>query len=216
MNGFFVTGTDTGVGKTTVAAAIARRARALGKRVFAFKPVETGCERRPGLGPDQTLLCAASGGWQTGPLQGLYQLASPVAPAVAAEEEGRTIDLGAIEAHAREGSGLADITIVEGAGGWRVPVTAREDISAIAQRLGLPVIVVARAGLGTINHSVLTLETVERDGCAIATLVMSRRPEEDRAFTESNLEQIGRRWHGPSLVYEGDDAVFDQLLKRFT
>lgn len=216
MNGFFVTGTDTGVGKTTVAAAIARRARVLGKRVFAFKPVETGCERRPGLGPDQTVLCAAAGGWQTGPLQGLYQLASPVAPAVAAEEEGRTIDLGSIEAHVHEGSGRADITIVEGAGGWRVPVTTRDDISAIAQRLELPVIVVARAGLGTINHSVLTLQAVEHDGCRVAALVMSRRPEEDRAFTASNLDQVARRWSGPSFVYEGDDAVFDQLLKRFT
>ena len=212
MNGFFVTGTDTGVGKTTVTAAIARRGRALGLRMFAFKPVETGCERGA-LGPDQTALCDAAGGWQQGPLRGIYQLASPVAPAVAAEEEGRTIDLGEIEARALEGAGQADVTVVEGAGGWRVPVTSREDIGGLARRLGLPVIIVARASLGTINHSVLTLEAVERDGCSVAALVMSRRPDEDPAFAHSNAQQIARWWNGLVLTYEGDDAALDPLFR---
>lgn len=217
MNGFFVTGTDTGVGKTTVTSAIARRGRALGLRMFAFKPVETGCERSGALGPDQAALCEAAGGWQQGPLRGIYQLASPVAPAVAAEEERRTIDLAEIEARAREGATQADVTLVEGAGGWRVPVTPTEDIGGVAKRLGLPVIVVARASLGTINHSVLTLEAVQRDGCSVAALVMSRRPDEDPAFAQSNAQQIARWWKGLVLTYEGDDNALDPLfhMKKF-
>lgn len=217
MTGLFITGTDTGVGKTTVTAALARRWTALGHRAFAFKPVETGCDPAGGLGPDQTILCEAAGGWQQGPLRGLYQMRSPVAPAVAATEEGSTIDLAAIERCVREGTAQADLTLVEGAGGWRVPVTANEDIGSIARRLGLPVIVVARAGLGTINHSLLTLETVERDGCKVAALVMSRRPDEERAFATSNLEQIGRLWRGRQVMYEGDDAALDVLfhMKKF-
>jgi dethiobiotin synthetase len=93
-----------------------------------------------------------------------------------------------------------------------VPVTPREDIGGLAKRLGLPVIIVARASLGTINHSVLTLEAVQRDGCSVAALVMSRRPDEDSAFAQSNAQQITRWWKGLVLTYEGDDAALDPLF----
>ncbi len=214
MKQLFVTGTDTGVGKTFVTAAIARRARALGKKVFAFKPIETGCdlvgERR--IGPDQELISEAAGNWQTGEQRGLYQLSRPVAPWVAAQIDGVQIDMEKIAATARSVPD-AQLVVVEGAGGWRVPITEAEDMSHLARRLGGEVVIAARAGLGTINHSVLTIEAVERDGLRIAALVLSRRPDEDPEFVSSNREQIRRYWKGNVLVLDTDAAELDALIR---
>jgi dethiobiotin synthetase len=214
MTGYFVTGTDTGVGKTTVTQALSRCVRTLGKKVFAFKPIETGCElvgdRRVGM--DMDALWKAAGSWQTGELRGVYQFLSPVAPRVAAREESVEIDLGRIERVYREGVAQSDVSLVEGAGGWRVPVTATTDTSHLARLTGLPVLVVCRATLGTINHSLLTIEAVQRDGCRVAALVLSRRPEESIEFARSNRDQILERWKGTVLIYEGSDAVFRPLF----
>ncbi|HMG56379.1 MAG TPA: dethiobiotin synthase, partial [Kofleriaceae bacterium] len=165
MNGRFVTGTDTDVGKTFVACALACRAVARGHKVFAFKPIETGClPSRPGaldlVGADQELLAAAAGDWQTGPLRGVYRFPLPAAPLVAADHAHSSIDLPLIERTARSAvvQHQVSLTLIEGAGGWRVPITPEADMAGLARRFGFPVIVVARAGLGTINHSLLTLE----------------------------------------------------------
>lgn len=195
---YFVTGTDTGVGKTFVSAALLREARALGKRVFGFKPIETGCAGE--LGDDQRLLCEAAGGWQRGPQQGLYRLRRPVAPRVAAEAEGVAIDLDLV---VRTAQADADLTVVEGAGGWRVPITADADMSTLGRRLGAPVILVARAGLGTINHSLLSIEAIERDGCRLAGVILSCRPDESLAFAEENAAEIRRLWQGQAFVFHG-------------
>lgn len=213
MKRLFITGTDTGVGKTFVTAALARRARQLHKQVFAFKPIETGCERIDGrlVGPDQEIVSEAAGNWQVGAQRGTYQLIHPVAPLVAARAESTVIDLGHIVSVAT-GAPAVDLLLVEGAGGWRVPITETEDMSDLARRLAAPVVVVARATLGTINHSLLTLEAVERDGHAVAALVLSRRPEEDLDFARSNAEQIARRWPGKLLLLDTDASVLDPLL----
>jgi dethiobiotin synthetase len=213
MRRLFVTGTDTGAGKTFVTAAIARRARALRKKVFAFKPVETGCERINGrlVGPDQEIICEAAGGWQTGAQRGLYQLVAPLAPYVAAVEEKTTLDLQRMVDTANSVSDI-DVLAVEGAGGWRVPITADADMSALARLLSADVVIAARAGLGTINHSLLTIEAIERDGLAIAALVLSRRPEEDRAFADSNREQIVRVWKGNVIILDTDPTVLDAVI----
>lgn len=204
MAGYFVTGTDTGVGKTFVTCALARRGVAAGKRVFAFKPIETGVV---GLeGEDQAALCAAAGNWQAGPLRGLYRFPMPAAPLVAATED---IDVELILRTARE---PADLTLVEGAGGWRVPVTASLDMGGLAKRLGLPVILVARGSLGTINHSLLSIEAIERDGCTLAGVVLSVRPEDDPAFASSNAAQIRRVWPGAVELFDGAAGG----LERFT
>ena len=213
MRRLFVTGTDTGAGKTFVTAAIARRARALRKKVFAFKPVETGCERIGGrlVGPDQEIITEAAGGWQTGPQRGLYQLVAPLAPYVAALEEKTRLDLDRMVETANSVPD-ADVLVVEGAGGWRVPITVDGDMSALATRLAADVVIAARAGLGTINHSLLTIEAVERDGLKIAGLVLSRRPEEDAGFAESNREQILRKWKGSVIILDTAPSVLDPLL----
>lgn len=212
MHGYFVTGTDTGVGKTFTSAALASRGRALGKRVFAFKPIETGCA--PPEGEDQRTLSVAAGDWQTGSMRGLYQLSRPVAPLVAAEAEHRVIDLDLVDVTIRESAAHADLVIVEGAGGWRVPITPTIDMAAFACRLGLPVVVVARATLGTINHSLLTLEAVERDGATVAALILSRQPSDDPEFAASNAHEIARRWPGRVITLATDSSALDPLIAR--
>ncbi|MEJ7600149.1 MAG: dethiobiotin synthase [Kofleriaceae bacterium] len=201
MIGYFVTGTDTGVGKTFVTAALAREARALGVKVFAFKPVETGCSEVAGelRGDDQLVLAEAAGGWQTGRLLGLYQFRDPVAPLVASREAGTPIDIAAICSTARHTP--AALTLVEGAGGWRVPITETVDMGGLAQRLGLPVILVARAGLGTINHSLLTAEAIARDGCSLAAIVLSCIPTDSLPFADSNVAEIKRHVGCPVMVH---------------
>jgi dethiobiotin synthetase len=189
VKGFFVTGTGTGVGKTFITATLAERAAAIGKRVFAFKPIETGCDSR---GEDQERLAAAAGDWQRDELRNLYCFKRAVAPLAAAQAEGRTIDLDRIEAVFRRGCSQADVALVEGAGGWRVPITEAEDMGSLARRLRLPVVVVASAGLGTINHSVLTVEAILRDRCEVALVVLSVRPDEDINFAAENAAEIQR------------------------
>jgi dethiobiotin synthetase len=216
VNGVFVTGTDTNVGKTFVACALARRAHARGHKVFAFKPIETGCTSTPNgyLGADQELLAVAAGDWQTGALRGLYRFPLPAAPLVAAQQAGSAIDLELVERTMQDGAAQsgASWTLVEGAGGWRVPITPDADMAALARRLRLPVLVVARAGLGTINHSLLTLEAIERDGLSVAGLVLSRHETDDPAAAESNLAQIRRCWTGTILILSTDPLVLDRLL----
>jgi dethiobiotin synthetase len=210
LKGWFVTGTDTGVGKTYVAAALARRARHHGAKVFAFKPIETGCV---GLGEDQRELCAAAGAWQAGDLAGLYRFSKPVAPRVAAAAEGTEIDIDRICQVAAEGSRLADLTIVEGAGGWRVPVTDRVDMASLAVQVGLPVVVAARAALGTINHSLLTVQAIEADGCTVSALVLSQLPSDSEELATSNCMEISRLWSGEIVLLRADPTVLDPLIR---
>jgi dethiobiotin synthetase len=215
--GYFVTGTDTSVGKTYVTCVLARRARQHGQKVFAFKPIESGCERRPDgtyVGADQELLVEAAGRWQSGRLRGLYQLPLPAAPLVAAEAAGTVIDLDlvvdvATETIQRE---QPDLTLVEGAGGWRVPITPDADTSTLARALRLPLVVVARAGLGTINHTLLTVEAIERDGLPLAAVVFSRRDDDEPLAALRNRDEVLRRWPGTVLILNRDLSVVDPLL----
>lgn len=208
--GYFITGTDTGVGKTFVATALVRRAVARGLKVFAFKPIETGCTEVDSelVGSDQVLLRRAAGG-ASAPRAGLYRFRDPVAPAVAARTTGEGIDLERIKAVLDVTP--SDLAVVEGAGGWRVPITETADMSALARVVGFPVVLVARAGLGTINHSLLSIEAIERDGCRIGAVVLSWLPTESLEFARENASEISRRWKGRVLVLDSE-SVLDALL----
>lgn len=210
MTTYFVTGTDTGAGKTYVSVHLLRRARTLGKRTFGFKPIETGCVEN--LGPDQQLLTEAAGGWQREALRGLYQFRDPLAPRVAAAHEGVVIDLDLCVSTARQVAETVSFTVVEGAGGWRVPLTLELDIADFAKKLGAPVVIAARAGLGTINHSLLTIQAVERDGCKVAALVLSLRPDEDLGKAQQNRAEILRCWPGEVLILGTDNSILDPLI----
>lgn len=196
MRGWFVTGTDTGVGKTFVTAALARELRARGQRVAAIKPAESGCRRGPeGLfAEDAETIAAAAGSWQAPDARCLYRFEEPVAPGVAAERTGTRIDLEAVARFVATAAADAARVLVEGAGGWLVPLGESRTIADLAERLAWPVVVVARATLGTINHSLLTVEAIERRGLEVAALILSQRPDDEARATESNADEIRKHW----------------------
>jgi len=217
VNGYFITGTDTNVGKTYVTCALARWAVADGHKVFAFKPIETGCVPGPDgelIGADQELVTAAAGGWQQGALCGLYRFPLPAAPLVATEAAHTAIDVARVVETAHRGASENQVTLmlVEGAGGWRVPITRDADMSTLARQLALPVLIVARASLGTINHTLLTIEAVQRDGLPLAGVVLSQRASDEPEATQSNRAEINRRWPGLVLVLGAEASVLDGLL----
>ena len=219
--GYFITGTGTGVGKTYVTCSLARRARELGQKVFAYKPIETGC-RREGerwVASDQQDLVAAAGGWQTGELTGAYQFEPPVAPSVAAARAASVISIDrcvALPKRALQGQPPfenVDLVLVEGAGGWRVPITPTQDMSELAVAADLPVLVAALATLGTLNHTLLTIEAIERDGQRCAGVVLSQRPDDEVRLVESNLEELRARWNGPIVALTTDASILDVFLR---
>lgn len=168
---FFITGTDTGVGKSRVAATLLAAARASGLSTAGFKPVASGCEEHDGLLRNEDALLLAQ--YCTLPLS--YEQINPVAlrlaiaPHLAAASEGRELRLDRLVGFAR---GLlmqrADVTVVEGAGGWRVPLNSREFLSGLPAALNMPVVLVVGLKLGCINHALLTAEAIHRDGLQLA------------------------------------------------
>jgi len=176
LRGLFVTGTDTEVGKTMIAGAIAHTLRRTGRKVEVFKPAATGCRRcREGLvSPDAEFLAACAESRR--PLAEInpVRYAAALAPNVAAEREKRPVDLDAIFEAYRRLEGSADFVIVEGVGGLLCPITDDFWVIHLAKMMKLPVVVVARAGLGTINHTLLTVHAARVAGLAVAGVVINR------------------------------------------
>jgi len=159
MKGLFVTGTDTGVGKTRVAVALIRALRAQGMRVAAMKPVSAGSASGE-LNEDVVALLQAAN--VTVDIRDVnpYAFAPAIAPHIAAQQAGVQIELEVIaEAYARLAA-ASDVVVVEGAGGWRVPLNEREDMADLAQRLGLSVVLVVGMRIGCLNHALLTAESI--------------------------------------------------------
>src|SRR5680860_139512 len=168
---FFVTGTDTGVGKTMVSAAILEAAKAAGKRTLGMKPIASGCESTPeGLRNEDALaLQQAATETIAYDLVNPVALAPAIAPHVAAVQAGRTISADRLVGFCR-GMQMrpADLLLIEGAGGWRVPLNDRETYSAVPRELGVPVILVVALRLGCINQALLTAEAIHNDGLVLA------------------------------------------------
>jgi len=198
VSAVFVTGTDTGCGKTAVGCALARSLRAAGKRVRVLKPIETGCA--DGVPADALALAAAAG--DGAPLERLcpYRFALPVAPEVAARAEGVAIDPARIEAAFSRAREDADLVIVEGAGGLLVPITPALDMAGLARQLGLPLVVAARAALGTINHTLLTLEAARARGLRVLGVVVSHTTAALSAADRRNLDALLERLPVPLLA----------------
>ena len=191
MRGCFVTGTDTGVGKTVLAAAIAAALRARGVRVAAFKPVVTGIdEPEPGRPADHELLGAVTGLAPSAVAPLRYGPA--VSPHLAAELAGTVIEpAGLIAAAARAGA-AAEAIVVEGVGGLLVPISADFSIRDLAVALDLPVVVAARPGLGTISHTLLTVEAARAAGLDVRAVVLTPWRGRPSVMERSNLETIAR------------------------
>ena len=191
MRGLFVTGTDTGVGKTVVAGALCAALAARGERVAAFKPVVTGLDEEVGEWPrDHELLAAAAGGRQAPSEVAPLVFGPPVSPHHAAELAGTAIEPLELAAAARSAAEDADALICEGVGGLLVPLTTGYLIRDLALELDLPLVVAARPGLGTINHTLLTLEAARTAGVEVAAVVMTPWPEAPSDMERSNRETI--------------------------
>ena len=200
---YFVSGTDTGVGKTLVSAGLVAALRRAGRRAVAVKPIETGCHPGPDglVGADATLLEVAShsGELPLPPVPGSghspwYRFAPPVSPHVAAARARVHIDSHVIAQAVADLAAHCDVVIVEGAGGLLVPVARYITMADLAKRMAARLLVVARASLGTLNHSLLTLHAAASHGVLAAGVILNHATEPDPgdASADSNAEELGK------------------------
>ena len=189
MRGLFVTGTDTGVGKSIVAAATCAALAARGERVAAFKPVVTGLDEPTGQWPhDHALLARAAGRGQAPEDVAPYRFGPAVSPHFAAELASETIE----PARLLEAARRHELLVCEGVGGLMVPITPGYLVRDLAVDLALPVVIAARTGLGTINHTLLTIEAARGAGLAVAGVVMTPWPAEPEPIEQSNRATVER------------------------
>jgi dethiobiotin synthetase len=194
---FFVAGTDTGVGKTLFAASLLRRFGALGVRTAGMKPVAAGTQ--DGRNGDVEALLAASSPGVERSLACPYLFEPPIAPHIAAREAGVRIDLAVVERAFAALSDYFDVIVVEGIGGFRVPLNEREDAAGMAKRLGLPVILVVGLRLGCLNHALLTQEALEAEGLTLAGWV-ANRIDPGMARADENIQALLQRLRAPLIA----------------
>lgn len=200
--GIFVTGTDTGVGKTVVAGMLAAWCRSRGVDVGVMKPVASGLVRGragepPRISEDARYLKACARSQDIHSLMTPYALRAPIAPMAAAERDGRRIRPEVILGAYHVLASRHDAMVVEGVGGLLVPLSARLDVAGLIARLGLAALVVARPGLGTLNHTLMTLECLRRRRIRLAGVVInaSQPPARDpaaRLAVRTNLDTLRR------------------------
>jgi len=199
--GIFITGTDTGVGKTLVACGLASALRELGYKIGVMKPVETGCQDREGELFPQDAFYLKEASESEEPLHRIcpYRLSSPLAPSVAAEEAGIEIHFSLLSQIYSEMSGSNDLTLVEGAGGLLVPLQSRSTYADLVRRLNLPVIVVVANRLGAINHTLLTLEHASRIGIEAVGYILNDLESRPSPATKTNARSLQALTSTPCL-----------------
>ena len=190
MPGVFVTGTGTEVGKTVVAAVIARSHAAAGERVAVFKPAVTGLA--DGGETDHALLRRASGSSQSDDEIAPYRYDPPVSPHLGAELAGERIEPARLLVAARDAEERAEFVVVEGVGGLLVPLTLGYLVRDLARDLALPLVIAASATLGTINHTLLTVESARAVGLEVAGVVLTPWPCQPGPIEPSNRDAIQR------------------------
>lgn len=198
--GYFVTGTDTGVGKTLISAALLHAFAARGLRVVGMKPVAAGCEWRDGVAywDDVEQLRAAANVDAAQALVNPYRFEPAIAPHIAAAQAGGAIRLDVIARACDALHAQADVVIVEGAGGFRVPLNDREDMADLARALSLPVILVVGMRLGCINHALLSAEAIRHAGLPLAGWVANRIDPAMAQF-DASLAALQQRLAAPLL-----------------
>ena len=205
MRGVFVTGTDTGAGKTVVAAAICAALAARGERVSAFKPAVTGLDDPPGEWPmDHELLGGVTG--QDPAVVAPYTFGPAVSPHWAAELAGQAIEPERLVAAARAATGFV---VCEGVGGLLVPLTPGYSVRDLAVDLALPVVIAARAGLGTINHTLLTVNALRAAGVAVAGVVINRYPAQAADLAAETNPRAIEKWGRVPLLCIVPDVEAD-------
>jgi dethiobiotin synthetase len=186
--GVFVTGTGTEVGKTVVAAALARTLAAEGRSVTVFKPCITGLDE--GGESDHELLRRASGSAQSDDEIAPYRYGPPASPHLAAALAGEEIDPRRLREAARVAAEAADALVCEGVGGLLVPLAPAYSVRDLAADLGYPLVIAAGPGLGTINHTLLAIESARAAGLEVAAVVLTPWPAEPSEIEASNRETI--------------------------
>jgi dethiobiotin synthetase len=201
-HGIFVTGTDTGVGKTVVAAGLVRLAARFGRRVVGLKPIASGAGSTPdGLRNEDALALATESSVQLP-----YGLTNPlcfepaIAPHIAAAEAGVAISLPDLTRWYGRAAAGADLAIVEGAGGWRVPLHPEGFLSDLPEQLGLDVLLVVGLRLGCLNHARLTLEAIERSGRCRYVGWIGNSIDPGFARRDENLATLARLLGAPPLA----------------
>jgi dethiobiotin synthetase len=198
--GVFVTGIDTGIGKTHASVALLRAHRARGRRASGMKPVASGCRAtREGLrNEDAEALIAASDPAPAYVLCNPFAFEPAIAPHIAAREASVELSLRPIDAAFREITARTDRIVVEGVGGWAVPLSDSLMQADLVRALALPVVLVVGLRLGCINHTLLTARAIEADGCALAGWI-ANRIDPEMAFADENLATLRGRLAAPLL-----------------
>jgi dethiobiotin synthetase len=212
--GLFITGTDTDVGKTLVAGAIAQYLHRAGLRVAVSKPTATGCvHRREGLvSEDAEFLAHCADARHPLDLICPQRFAEPLAPAVAAQRAGVAIDWQAIDRSIQLMSKDSDVMIIEGVGGILVPIDQKHTVLDLATWLAAPSVVVARPGLGTINHTCLTLMALRSGQLKVAGIVVNRYPTDTPGLAqETNLQSL-EKWGRAPLLSIVPEAIIPKNL----
>lgn len=210
-----ITGTDTGVGKTVIAGAIAQWFRRQGGRVAVCKPCGSGCvHRREGLvSEDAEFLAHCADSPHPLDLICPQRYVEPLAPAVAAQRGKQPLDWDAIDRAIRLMSKDSDVMIVEGIGGIMVPMDEKHTMLDVARWLGIPAIVVARPALGTINHTLLTVDALRGAGVKVAGVVINRYPTDQVGIAEETNPAAIEKWGKvPVLCIVPDEPVVDGKL----
>ena len=201
MSGYFVTGTDTGVGKTLVSCGLLQALAERGLKVVGMKPVAAGARLEEGrLVNDDVQAIRAAGNVDAHPdLVNPYCFAQGIAPHIAAAEAGVSIDLEQVKTAYAGLAALADRVIVEGAGGFEVPLGPGSSMADVAAGLGLPVILVVGMRLGCLNHALLTARAVASSGLRLAGWV-ANHIDRDMPYADENVEALSARLPAPLLA----------------
>ena len=202
MKGFFVTGTDTEIGKTYVTCLLMQHLAGEGHKVFGLKPIASGCEETSmGLRSEDALAISeyASLGGIPYLLINRYQFAPAIAPHIAAEQAGTEISFDLIQQDVQEASQYADYLFVEGVGGWQVPLGKDGTVSDLAAKLGLDVILVVGIKLGCINHALLTAQDIQRRGLTLTGWIANRCDPEVEASDET-IETLKQHIDAPLIA----------------
>lgn len=215
---YFVVGTDTGVGKTYIASALVRYFAAKGTQVVGMKPVASGCElgkegvwKNQLVNEDMAALYAASNVKADLDLINPYRFAPAIAPHIAAQQASVKIDTDVILHRYQVLQSMAELVIVEGAGGFFVPLNDSETIADLAVKLNIPLILVVGMRLGCINHALLTVEAIKARGLTLAGWI-ANRIDADMPVFEENLKSLKQRIAAPCLAVVGwqeDIQVFN-------
>lgn len=196
LPGLFITGTDTGIGKTVITAGIANWFTRRGARVAASKPVATGCvSRREGLVSEDAEFIAAGGDVRFA-LDVIcpQRFSEPLAPAIAAQRQQCELDWAEVDRSLAQQCAAADVLLVEGVGGVMVPLDRQHTVLDLAKWLDLPAVVVARPDLGTINHTLLTVAALRSAGVSVAGVVINAYPAEAASVAEETNPRMIEQW----------------------